>query len=183
MSIKSGERPHRGSVLLQEIRNPTRHTPLPKQRQKMLSNTRNKANIADFLMNDWVEQCQEKLPADSKVFLAGGFHDFRKAVEVRGGGHARAEQLESDQEEADSRMFLHVSFVAKKHGVKRVLLWSIDTDVAVMGPMHCYISKLEEFFIRTGVGAKKRFIPLYHFALDIERNMFFVLPALHWTIN
>ena len=57
-----------------------------------------------------------------KVFLAGGFHDFRKAVEVRKDGHTCIEELESNQEEADSRMYLHVSFVAQKYGVKRVLL-------------------------------------------------------------
>ena len=78
---------------MQEIRNPKRNTSLPKQRQKMLSNARNKANIAVFLMYDWIKQCQEKLPAESVVFLAGGFHDFKKAVEVRKDGHTIIEQL------------------------------------------------------------------------------------------
>ena len=98
---------------MQEIRNPMRHTPLPKQRQKMLSNPTNKANIADFLMNDWTKQCQQSLGVDSKVFLAGGFSDPKKAMEVMKGECVTIENLESDHEEADSRMFLHVSHCSK----------------------------------------------------------------------
>ena len=41
-----------GNVQMQDIRNPTVPTPLPKQCLKMLSNANNKANLADFLLRD-----------------------------------------------------------------------------------------------------------------------------------
>ena len=55
-SIKSSERARRGNVQMQEIRNPTRVTPLPKQCLKLLSNPKNKADIANFLLSDWIKK-------------------------------------------------------------------------------------------------------------------------------
>ena len=48
-SIKAAKRSRRGTVDIQEIAIHNENTPLPKQRIKMLSNSRNKANIVEFL--------------------------------------------------------------------------------------------------------------------------------------
>ena len=76
-SIKSSELARGGNVQMQEIRNPTRVTPLPKQRLKMLSNPKNKANIANFLLTDWIKKCKKELPERREIYLSGGFHEER----------------------------------------------------------------------------------------------------------
>ena len=74
-SIESGERARRGLIQMQEIHNPASRTPLPKQRQKMLSNPKNKANLAQFIMQDWVNKAKPKLREDQVLYLAGGFEE------------------------------------------------------------------------------------------------------------
>ena len=91
---------------MQEIRNPTRITPLPKQRLKMLSNPKNKANIANFLLTDWIKKCKKELPEGREIYLPGGFHNMKRAVKVVLGSQSEIEEPQSEYEEADSRMFL-----------------------------------------------------------------------------
>ena len=70
-----------------EIHNPGRNTPLPKQRQKMLSNPANKANIANFLMVDWAKVCKDRLTDERELYLSGGFSDGKKVVLVEEGNN------------------------------------------------------------------------------------------------
>ena len=58
--------------------------------------------------------------------MYGGFHDMKRAVKVVIGSQSKIEELQSDLEEADSRMFLHIAHAKQVLGVDRVLLWSID---------------------------------------------------------
>ena len=55
-SIKSEERAFRDNVQKQYILNPQE---IPKQQLKMMSNIKNKANMANFLMEDWIVKCEE----------------------------------------------------------------------------------------------------------------------------
>ena len=54
----------------------------------------------------------------------------------------------SDHEEADSRMFVHIAHTTQANNVKRVSLWSIDTDVAAMCPKYCLSCGIEEFYFK-----------------------------------
>ena len=104
-SIKSSERARGGNVQMQENRNPTRATHLPKQCLKMLSNPKNKANIANFLLTDWIKKCKNELPEGHEIYLSSGFHDMKRVVKVVLGSQSEIKELQSDHEEADSRMF------------------------------------------------------------------------------
>ena len=86
LSIKNGDHSHVGrGIQMAEIHNPGRNTPLPKQRQKMLSNPANKANIANFLMVDWAKVCSDRLTDERELYLSGGFSDGKKVVLVEEG--------------------------------------------------------------------------------------------------
>ena len=76
-------------------------------------------------------------------------------------------------------MFLHVCHTTKLYGVKQPLLWSVDTEVAVMGPLYCHALGLEEFSLKAGMGSKRRFIPIHQVAEDLGKDMCLVLPVLH----
>ena len=108
LSIKGVERTRRGSTQIHEIKNPSRNTPLPKQRQKKLFNQKNKINISNFIMSDWIRKGEAELEQDRYLYLSGGFSDTKKAVCVTNGRHTEVDTLQSDHEEADSRMFVHI---------------------------------------------------------------------------
>ena len=105
-SIKSGERARTGAIQMTEIMNIASVTPLPIQRTKMLSNPKNKSNIADFLLNYWIGICEEQPLPGYEIYFSGGFHDINRAVKVTPGHHIDIPQPGCDHEEADSRMFL-----------------------------------------------------------------------------
>jgi len=65
--------------------------------------------MAHFLLTDWTKQCEDSLLPGNEVYLAAGFHDSLLAVHVSLGDHDIAENLMSDHEEADSRMFVHIA--------------------------------------------------------------------------
>jgi len=145
----------------------------------MLSNPLNKANMAHFLLTDWTKQCEESLSPGNEVYLAAGFHDSLLAIHFSLGHHDVAEDLMSDHEEADSRMFMHIAHTTQANNVKRVLLRSIDTDVAAMCPKYCLSCGIEEFYFKTGTGNKKRFILMHLVADRLGEDIAHVLPRLY----
>ena len=100
---------------MQENRNSTRVTPLPKQCLKMLSNPKNKANIANFLLTDWIKKCKNELPEGHEIYLSGGFHDIKRVVKVVFGSQSEIKELQSDHKEADSRMFFCILPMQSKY--------------------------------------------------------------------
>ncbi len=145
----------------------------------MLSNVKNKANLADFLLRDWIAKLELRLKPAFEVYLAGGFHDINRAVKVVLGGHSEVPELGSDHEEADSRMFIHIAHGRYKLGVNRVVLWCLDTDVAAMCPRYCRLLGLRELYLKTGVRQKKRFIPMHDVANELGDSTSQMLPAIH----
>ena len=60
-SIKGSEQARRGQVKMQEIKILSEHTPLPKQRSKLLSNPKNKENICNFVFDQWTIKTAKQL--------------------------------------------------------------------------------------------------------------------------
>ena len=145
----------------------------------MLSNPKNKENVANSLLSDWVEKGISGLPHGHKLYLAGGFTDPKRAVEVMLGHHRRVQGLESDHEEADSRMFLHINFARQTLGVQRILLWSNDTDVAMMYLRYCWLLDIEELYLKVGTSKKRWFIAMHVVAQNTGQDFALVFPTLH----
>ena len=177
-SIKSAERTRRGVVQMQEIRNPRKETPLPRQKLKFLSNPANKLNLADYVCRDLEIELQKQLPDNMTVFLGGGFKDPKRAVKVEKNVSARVEALESDHEEADSRMFVHIDHAVKELSVKSVVLWSLDSDVAAICPRMVHLLDIKLFF-KTGLKEQKRIIPMHDIASELGERMPLALPVIH----
>ena len=155
LSIKGVERTRRGNTQIHEIRSPSRNTPLPKQRQKMLFNQKNKINISNFIMSDWIRKEEAELEQDRCLYLSGGFSDTERAVCVTNGRHTEVDALQSDHEEADSLMFVHIHHAMETFSPERVVLWSFDTDVAIMCPYHVFKCNIAELFFKTGVSQRQ----------------------------
>ena len=59
---------------------------------------------------DWCQEAARRLCADHVLQLAGGFRDEEKTVSVSQGRINYIEELRSDHEKADSRMFVHLKY-------------------------------------------------------------------------
>ena len=112
-------------------------------------------------MSDWIRKGEAELEQDRYLYLSGGFSDTKKAVCVTNGRHTEVDTLQSDHEEADSRMFVHIHHAMETFSPERVVLWSIDTDVAIICPYHVFKCNIAKLFFKTGVSQRQRFIPVH----------------------
>ena len=168
-SINSEERPRRSKNLMQEIQVRKRMTPTPKQRRRFLSNRKNKKNLANFLFEDWCQESATRLRADHVLHLAGD-SGMKKKLSVSQGRINYIEELRSDHEKADSRMFVHLKYAYNLNTVERYIIWSPDTDVAVLGVHFAEKCGLKEVYLRTGIKRKKRFIPIHKICQSVVCN-------------
>ena len=77
-------------------------------------------------------------------------------------------------------MFAHVSHTMELYSPGRVLIWSIDTDVAVICPRAMLLLDNKDIYFKTGVKKqKKRFIPMHAVSSEIEHSISLVLPVTH----
>jgi len=79
-SIKGGERARRGTSSSLEIRINGPSTPIPKQWSKYIGNPQNKINMYAFLTNEICKIGKEKLAANKKLILAGGYKEGERVV-------------------------------------------------------------------------------------------------------
>ena len=139
-------------------------TPIPKQR-RFLSNRKNKKTLLTFCFRTGVRKQPEDFVLTMFSSLrgggGGGFRDEEKTVSVSHGRINYIEELRSDHEEADSRMFVHLKYAYNLNTVERYIIWSPDTDVAVLGVHFAEKFGLKEVYLRTGIKRKKRFIPIH----------------------
>ena len=116
LTLTKGERERTGAIQMTEIMNIASVTPLLIQCTKMLSNPKNKANIADFLLNYWIGICEEQPLPGYEIYFSGGFHDINRAVKVTPGHHIDIPQPGCDHEEGDSRTFLNIAWKGSNRG-------------------------------------------------------------------
>ena len=82
------------------------------------------------------------------------------------------------QEEADTRMFLHVLHAAKC-GVKRAMIRTVDTDVVVLAISTFMSLSLDELWIAFGVGTKCRYIAVHKIVSALGSDRCKALPIFH----
>ena len=168
-----------GQVRMQGVKIFSESTPILKQRSKLLSDPKNKQNICNFVFNDWTFKARRLLKENEKLTLSGGFKDGQTALQITRHSQASIDALRSDHEEADSRMFAHVSHAMELYSAGRVIIWSIDTDVAAICPRAMLLLDINELHFKTGVKNKKRFIPMHAVSSEIGHSMSLLLPVAH----
>ena len=182
-SLKTAERDHRASTLGTEIKkiydvNDNYRTPEPKSFFKV---SENKAALLNYLCENWVanEQNNPQLGA-KKLYLAGGFNDAKKSVLLSNGCITAVPDLESNQEEADTRMILHAIYAAQNDDVKRIVVHANDTDVIVLS-LYYYATylkdlNLQEMWIRT---QQDSYLPIHEMANKLDNEICLALPFIH----
>ena len=125
-SIRSAERESRGERSGSEFRNLQADHQV-KQWQKFLCSSRNKQALIVFVTKEWQkEKYADKLSGKTLVITCG-----REAYQLSSGVVERLTDLDSFQEEADSRLLLHAAHAARSKFVA-VIIVSEDADVLVL---------------------------------------------------
>ena len=100
-----------------------------------------------------------------------GTQGWRKNCQCIAGKINYIKELRSDDEEADSRMFVHLKYAYNLNTVERYIIWSPDIDVAVLGIHFAEKFVLKEVYLRTGLKRKKRFIPTHKIVNQLSTTM------------
>ena len=136
-----------GELIVQEVI----QTTFIKQWSQLLSSGDFKNKLVTFLVNDWKTQ-GEILGA--RIFF---FNNTIETYKVTSSLVEIVEDLQSNQEEADTRMLLHAQHASSTH--EEVVLSTPDTDVFIiaLSKLHKINAKL---FMLTDFGEKRRLINL-----------------------
>ena len=83
------------------------------------------------------------------------------------------------QEEADTRIFLHVKN-ASGNGHCKVLVRSVNTDVVVIAiALYQKLETLHEFWVWLGTGKNQRFVPIHSVAESLGKTKLLSLQVFH----
>lgn len=173
-SLKSMERDYRkGDKVLRQY-DIKGHLPTPCFRDFIVSDD-NKAALLSFLSESW---SHGPLHQESvhQFIISGGFQDEIKTVVVSAQGVTDIPELQSTQEEADTRIILHIIYSAEVLGAKRIVVVANDTDIIV----HCiyYYSQrqIDELWIKTN---KDKYLPIHEIARKLGVQKCTSLPFFH----
>ena len=103
-SIKCFERSRRKKAFVPERKIMHDNQTLPSNFKEFLMNPKNKCNFVNFLSDFWTSFFRSRL-AESQKLLIGLIDGL--TIEVQGNNVRNVETLQSDHEEADSRMFIY----------------------------------------------------------------------------
>jgi hypothetical protein len=88
------------------------------------------------------------------------------------------EFLPCTQEEADTRIFLHVSD-AVKHGYRKVMIRTVDSDVLVLSIVAAQQLGIDQLWVGFATGKSFRYLPAHDIACALGPEKCAALPFLH----
>ena len=178
-SIKSFERVRRGSEASIEVRINGRQVKLPNQWQKFIKNPKNKANLVAFLSRE--KNFVGKLPYSNQLLVLGGeFVNKKQTFGITNTSAIDIEDLSCDQEEADPSMILYCRHVVLSSEIENVVVvWSLDTDVAILLAHNLEDLWCTQLWFLTGVADKARFIPIHQICSILGNEICRILVSFH----
>ena len=88
----------------------------------------------------------------TRLYLGGGFQEETQSVLINTDGSVTdIAELESTQQEADTRVILHSMYSVHNEGVDRVVIYANDTDIIVSCVYYAatLLKELPEMWVRT----------------------------------
>ena len=127
---------------------------------KILSVSANKAEVVRFLVGQWKEkQFREKL-CDRTLYVT----EKEKCWKIDFTAATLVPELQSNHEEADTRMVLHA-----QHARGKCVIHSDDTDVLVLLLGHAH--KLDKSFLQKEKGTKRRIVGISEVADQLRKQV------------
>ena len=74
---------------------------------------------------------------------------------------------------------MHLKYAYNLNTVERYIIWSPDTDLAVLGIHSAEKFGLKDVYLRTGIKHKKHFIPIHRIVNQLSTTMCQFLPAVY----
>ena len=142
-----------------------------------MSNGTNKTRLMQFLVNEWSSSMYADKIGARTLYVSHG-SNCRKIEVVEGKiVSCLVSQLHSNQEEADTRMFLHACH-ASSCGHTSIPIRSSDTDVEVLA---CYYqaSITASITLISGTRCRSRLIRVPSICEKLSPDICRVLPGLH----
>ncbi len=140
---------------------------LPRNGQEFLRNDDNKAELFSFLSLQTV-----RLETESQI-IATHHKDVLCTQPRNTTGLAPC-----TQEEADTRIFLHVSD-ATNHGYRKLMIRTVDSDVLVLAIAAVQQLTIDELWVAFGTGKSFRYLPAHEMATALGPAKSAALPFLH----
>jgi hypothetical protein len=125
-SNKDAERCNRGSDTVVRLKSIASGHKI-KQWRSFLSESQNKTSLIQFLTDEWKAECYKQMNGDKNLYVTSGEDCWK----ISSDGCHKVAELNSTQEEADTRILLHVKHAADE-GYKTVIVICEDTDVFVL---------------------------------------------------
>ena len=148
--------------------------------KKLLTSSKSKSHLTKFYTRYFCEQAQNLLTDSQSMFISGGLDD--KVVQVTHDCVRYSHDLNSNQEEADTRMMLHVQYSGNRNA-NRVVLVSPDTDVLVLLIHHFSELGVSELYFKTGrtsiYANYTRFIPVHQLCENMTEEQRHVLLSVY----
>ena len=150
----------------------------PRQWRKFLANGKNKTNLLSFLVWEWSENAVYAQKIKDRTFFVTHGDNCTKLVAPNGSTTASdVPELCTNQEEADTRMFLHAEH-ASQNGHQRIAIKSSDTDVEVLA---CYYQAVisADIILISGTSRRSRIVSIRRVGERLGREICEILPSLH----
>ena len=123
-----------------------------------------------------------KLAGRQTVILSGGFENHQRVVEITNNSAHSVNSLFSTQEEADTRLLLHVNDSKTRYGTRIAIVWSPDTDVLVL----CVAFQEEidiDIWFKTGTKRDTRYIHVHRITEKFGNNLCSLLLPSHTLLS
>ena len=157
-STKAHERTRRHQNNNNEVKITMDTQRLPSNISLFLKSQKNKENLVNYIFESWKNSLPLTLTDYQTMILC---HLDGTSLKIQ---QQSTTQLDwtCDNEEADSKMFVYVDYIAKTEDLQRIIIHSPDTDVAIIACYHfCSSLNISELWLKAGVGHTKRYIPIH----------------------
>lgn len=173
VSIKDLERAKRAGKGTEVIKIYGPEQKTPRQFKKYLSAGTNKEDLVEFLFQSWKSST---LTTSMKVQVTHGKH-CHELTWIDGHCHVKeCHELESDHEEADTRLFLHAKHASAD--CPTVVIKSPDTDVAIIA-LNLQDSIDCDLYFWTGTKNKRRILDVKKMCEQLGSGLCKALIGLH----
>ena len=142
-----------------------------------LTNSTNKHHIIKYLFSKWHYNLDEKLSDNQVVYLTD---TDGSTIKITQQGYAVLEFI-SDHGEADTKMFAYGKYITTEHLIKKMIISSPDTDVAVIScfqKISCFES-IDEIWLKPDIGVNIRYLSIHDITDQLCFSVTEFLPTIH----
>ena len=163
LSLKNDTRKQRGQGVRVSVKE---MTPVWKNWNQFLKESDNKTELFKLLAENIVLD-----PVDGKILVAA-----KDDVVISNWPINTDTLCPTNQEEADTRIFLHLKHISQA-GHRKVMIRTVDTDIVVIAIALYDGFDLDELWIEFGTGINQRWLPIHEYSLNLGKEVCDALPV------